>query len=107
MYTTGNTPGYCTTAELISPSHDRSHDRLAVAYLAVEGFNDKMQVNGLNALDALLNDMVTILVFNTFEDVTIQLLHYGDLRQHGQRGGHQFTQAGGSATIIFGVIVLT
>ena len=44
-------------------------------HLALEGVDDELQGLRLDTLDALLHDMVAILVLHTLEHVAIQLTH--------------------------------
>ena len=42
-----------------------------ITYLASKGINDKLEARGVDSLDTLLDDMVTILVFDTFEHISL------------------------------------
>ncbi len=44
-------------------------------HLASESFNYELDVLRWNTLDGLLNDVVTILIFNTLQNIMLELLH--------------------------------
>ena len=46
------------------------------AYLASKGINDKLEARGVDSLDTLLDDMVTILVFNALKHISFQFGNY-------------------------------
>lgn len=45
-------------------------------YLSFERVNDELERLGLNTLNAFLDNVVSILVFHTFQNMTIQLFHH-------------------------------
>ena len=44
-------------------------------YLSLEGVNDELEVLGLDTLDALLHDVVPVLVLHTLGHVAVKLLY--------------------------------
>jgi hypothetical protein len=48
-------------------------------HLASEGIDDKLHVLRGNSFNSFLNDVVAILIPNTFEDVVLQLLDHASL----------------------------
>ena len=43
--------------------------------LPVESFNDKLDISGWNAFNGLLDNVVSILIFDTLQDVLMQFSH--------------------------------
>lgn len=47
-----------------------------LSYLSLESIDNELQGVRVNTLDALLHDMVAVLILDTLENVAIQLSHY-------------------------------
>lgn len=62
-----------------------------VTHLSLEGVYDEVQRVRLDALDALLDHVVTVLVLHTLQHVAVQLPHHLTLRGRtdGGKGGEQ------------------
>lgn len=50
-------------------------------YLSFECVNDELEWLGLNTLNTFLYNVVSILVFHTFQNMTIQLFHHFILKK--------------------------
>jgi len=55
------------------------------AYLSLEGVSDEAELRRVYTLYTLLNDMITILIFDTFQYTTLQLLNDLHLYQQQQQ----------------------
>jgi len=60
---------------------DQNYCTLPV-YLSFECINNEVNVKRINTFDALLNDMIAVLIFNTLLYVSIQLVHYFNLNNN-------------------------